>query len=325
MNPCARLFSIIVCASLLATGCFAQPSQALDRTEGDLWRYDVRCSVAGVVVEGVMEYAYSGMTAIEVEGVAYEVNVIKVTGSFSGAANEPSFDLSVSGLFDGCLYESVDGVGMVREDLTTIANVSMGYEDFSIATLVEEEESLTYSQPLMAGFDTGGWELESGWNETVTVYSLETYSDGTVFYEEDDVSESSYAFSAAPVPFPLETGAGSFSSSMITFSDGDTLRIMWYSPEIDGFVRMERFDPPFSSPAFVAVLSEHEQGSSGDDLALILSLLGVGLALVVLASVVVVAVMRRNVRSPPDASDDRTEPLDPESNGRSADEGREVE
>ena len=277
------------------------------------------------MVEGVMEYAYSGITEIEVDGISYEVNVMRVVGSFSGAANEPSFDVSVSGLFDGCLYESVDGVGIVREDMATVANVSTGYEDFSVATLIEEEESLTYSQPLMSGFDTGGWELTSGWNETVTVYSVETYSDGTVSYQHDDVSESSYVFSAAPVPFPLETEAGSFSSSMITFSDGDTLRIMWYSPEIDGFVRMERFDPPFSSPAFVAVLCGYEQGSSGDDLALTLSLLGVGLALVVLASVVVVAVMRRKARSPPYVPDGQAGPSGPESNGQNADESREVE
>lgn len=316
---------MLVGASLLATGCLAQPSLALDRTEGDLWRYDVRCSVAGVVVEGVMEYSYSGVTTMDVGGVAYEVNVIRVAGSFSGAADEPSLDVWVSGLFDGCLYESVDGVGIAREDLATVANVSTGYEAFSVATLVEEVESRTYDQPLMSGFDTDGWELTTGWNETVTVHSVRTYSDGTVFHENDSVSESSYQFSAAPVPFPLETEAGSFSSSMITFSDGETLRIMWYSPEVDGFVRMERFDPPFSSPAFVAVLSDYEQGTSGDDLVLTLSLLGVGLALVVLASVAVVAVMRRNVRPPPDPSEGQTGPSGPEADGLGTDESHEVE
>ncbi|HIH01233.1 TPA: hypothetical protein HA259_04025 [Thermoplasmata archaeon] len=305
MNLRARPYSILVVASLLAMGCLSQPSLALDRTVGDTWVYDVRCSMAGVVVEGVMEYRYVGVTSVEVDGMTYETGVIRVDGDFSGYGDEFSYDVWVTGLFDGYVYESSDGIGIVKEELTTIANVSTGYEDFEIATLVETTESLTYSQPLLSGFDTEDWELTREWNETLTVFSFEAYSNGTVSSENESASESSFQFSAAPVPFPLETEAGAFPASMITFSDGGTLRIMWYSPEVGGFVRMERFDPPFSAPSFVAVLSDYEQGSGGDDLTLVLSMLGVGVALVVLASVVVVAVKRRTGGPPAGMPEDR--------------------
>ena len=315
MDRRARSCSILVVASLLATGCLSQPSLALDRTAGDLWRYDVCLSVAGVVVEGMMEYSYTGMTSVEVGDTTYEANVVKVEGSFSGTLDEFSYDVWVTGLFDGYIFESVDGVGIVKEDLTVIANVSTGYEDFQVSDSVETRESLTYSQPLISGFDPDMWEQTTEWVETLTVFSHEACSNGTAYYENESFAESSFQFSAAAVPFPLETEAGPFSASVITFSDGETLRMMWYSPEVDGFVRMERFDPPFSAPSFVAVLSDYEQGSNDDDVKLLLSMLGVGVALVVLASVVVVAVMRRTAGPPPGMSESRngpsgSEPLD---------------
>lgn len=308
MNSFSRPLAIVAGLTLLAIAFATNPSDALDRSDGDFWRYDVLFEVAGVTVSGTVEYSYAGDLTIAVNGTPIVVSLIRIDGSFSGSENDSSIGVWVTGLFDGFRYETKDGIGIVGEALTTIANVSTGYEGFQVVTLIEATESVNYSEPLLSGFDLENWRVSAVWNETIEVQRTESYSDGSFSYENDSAVEFVFNVSSVPASAPFETEAGNFECSIITASDGITRDVFWYSEDVGGFVGMARYDLPSSTPSFTAQLSDYEHDSGSHEVGPILAALGLVAASALLVSVVAVAI-RRRVGTPPSVGTEAAGPM----------------
>jgi hypothetical protein len=296
LNPFVRFRAIVSAVSLLAIACSSLPAGAVDRSDGDYWRYEVRFTVADVPVNGTIVYTYVWDDVLEINGTSHDVNVIRLEGSFSGSKNDSSVGVWVTGLLDGHRYEAKEGMGVLSEQLNTIINMSVGYDDFQIATYIETGETTTYSEPLMSGFDPTNQGQTSAWNETMEVHRTDTYSDGSASYENDSAAMTVFNISVLPESDPVETPAGSFASDVITVSVGNELERFWYSEDVGGFIRMERYDSLDGDPSFVAELTSYEYGLGGEDTESTLAALSVVLASAVLAVTILMVAQRRAKR-----------------------------
>lgn len=266
------------------------PVAAMDRSEGDFWTYDMAMNMEGVDVSGEMTISFEGYDAINVNGSSYEVSVLKMIGDFSGSTDLLGSPMVVLGSIIGTIYETRDGYGTVKEDVTMDVNVTWGENPFQIVTNDEMETTTTYSPPLGAELDPTEDGPGDSWDETMTEATT-VYTDGVL--DESITEVRTYQFSIASSRESVTVPAGTFDTLKLTVTDEDGGReVSWYSEVAGDAVKMEYYSEGSSEPYTTFELNEYSHDTGGLS-TVILVFAGVGIALAVLALVVLLLVMKR--------------------------------
>lgn len=277
---------------------------SVDLSEGDFWTYGFQTTVSGVPVSGSITYAFVGYDTLTVESAEYEVQVFRVTGRFQGNVTSAGLTTSVEGVYDGYRYEAVGTLGVVKDEMTSLENVSVGYDALVIASFVERQESISYSPPIMSGFDPQTARVGDEWNESLEISVSSSYFDGAVRLDTDSSAAEIVNFTVLPGGFQ-QTDAGEFSVLRIMQTWGSTTETLSYAEEVGRFVRSERYQNGSSEPSYVAVLADYSYDTRGEYSTLITLLVGALIAsLTVLTVVIVLALARRRRNSEPPEGDE---------------------
>ena len=318
-----RLAVLAVMASLV---CLPSSASAGDisRTEGDYWTYEVSTTVSGIPVTGTITYAFIGDDTLTIDDVEFDVRVLKVTGQFQGSVTSAGLTASVFGVYDGYRYEERGSLGILKDDLTSLEDYSLGYDEFRITSFVERQITTSYSSPLMSEFDPDTARVGDKWNETVTVWMSSSYEDGNISYEADNSTDMTVGFEVASVGSEL-TFAGEFEALRIVQTSGHVNETFSYAEDVGQFVRYERYENGSDEAVYVAMLMGYSFEKRNDDSSLVTLMMGAFVASVtVLGIAAALAYLRRRRTAPPpgcEGFEDATEL----GSGGEPDEGKSME
>jgi len=294
--------AVILWAALLLLGSIS--AAAVDRTNGNSWTYDMTTSVdvgeVEVGVNGTLIYEQVESRSLSTEAGNYEVNVMRLDGELSGSKYLfGELIASANVTLDGFMFETASGGGIVKEDLHSLTSSTIGTGAPAKSILIEKEIVTTYAPPLLSMFEAS-WQLGESWSETATTRSVSTtWENGAMLDPAYDNRTVTYAIVVAPISEYVESSAYAFNSERITLteSSGDH-RILWWSNTADNFVKMEYYRGNSSEPYTTLILREWQYADSGNAF-----IFYVGLASVVIASIVLAAVIKkygpRDRRPPP--------------------------
>ncbi|MBU1878090.1 MAG: D-alanine--D-alanine ligase [Chloroflexi bacterium] len=97
---------------------------------------------------------------------------MKVSGAVTGSVGFLGF--SASAALGGHVYETRDGMAVVKDDAIVWTNISLGTGSFQLVTRSELEILSTYSPPLMNGFNPSHTAPGDSWSETVDITTTST-------------------------------------------------------------------------------------------------------------------------------------------------------
>ncbi len=277
-----------------------QGSQSAER-----WTFAVETFFDEIPVSGTMNYDLVGYDTKYVDDVGYEVDVLRVTGSFSGTSSLSGVEYVVSGVYDGYIYQVRGSVAVVMSQMSTIANTSSQMGTLQMAEQVDVLETICYSPPLMAGFDPETAQQGDQWNETVEVRQETSYNNDTVSIDEETTEVTHTEFWVDFVGEVVQTEAGVFDCIKLISSQESNSEVTWYSSDVGRSVRTERYDNTSTEPVYVALLSSHQKSDDADRLVSLLVIMGVAVSAIVLAVMVMFAMRRRSrLQNPPGELED---------------------
>lgn len=280
------------------------PVAAMDRSEGDFWTYDMAMNMEGVDVSGEMTISFEGYDAINVNGTSYEVSVLKMIADFSGSTDLLGSPMVIIGSIVGTIYETRDGYGTVKEDVTMDMNVTWGEDPFQIVANEEMETIITCSPPVGAELDPMEDSPGDSWDETLTEVTT-VYLDGVL--DESSTEVRTYQYSIASARESVTVPAGTFDTLKFTVTDEDGGReVRWYSEVAGDAVKIGLYSEDSSEPNTTFEMNEYSHDTGGLS-TVILVFAGVGIALAVLVIVVLLLVMKR--RSGPSQAPPPLQPM----------------
>lgn len=281
----------VVCV-LLMIAIAATPAAAVDRSDGDYWTYTMSFDLmdfgsSGVSTNGTLTYTCVDQDTITVEGISSDVNVMRVSGGASGGVDFLGFEASLT--LGGYIYETVDGIALVKADMIAWTNMTFGTGAFQLSSRTEIETVTKYWPPLLYGFDPSKVELGDTWTETVESSTTTTeWVNGTMRGAPAiDSSVLIYTNVVASAKEIVTTEAGTFETLRITSTDSDGNSVVyWWSSRAQNFVKEDSYDAGSSTPVMTMALKDYDTGSS-ISLTLVAAIGGIVLvvALVVLALV----------------------------------------
>jgi hypothetical protein len=302
----------LICLACIAwvIGVAAHPAAATDRVNGDYWTYDASATVpllfTNVVVNGTTTYTCVDQSTLDIGGTSYPVNVMKISGGKSGAADFMGTQVSMT--LGGYVYETQEGMGIAKSDVFTWMNTTIGTSSFPLVYRNVTEVSTTYTPAVLSGFRPSTVDAGDSWVETVASTTTTTKRvNGTMQGSPDTQTETlAFNFVAAASKEIVTTPAGKFEALRITatVSDGNSV-VYWWSSEVQNFVKEDTYEAGSATPVATMILKDYEIGSAVN-LALVAAMGGIALAvaLVVLALVLLKKrklVQYRPPQSPPPA------------------------
>ena len=297
LKTTARIGSVSVVCLLAAMSIGVVPASAVSRGSGDFYTYSMSTDIEGVNVTGTVTYSFEWADTISVGGQSYDVNVMKISGSFSGSVDFLSF--SASAELGGHAYETKDGMAIVQDDALMWFNVSFGTGLFQLVNRTKSESMSTYSPPLMSGFSPSTAGPGDSWTETIDVTTTNTtWVDGLMQGSPSTDSEQmTISFVAASSMESVVTPAGTFKTLRLTAteSNGDSV-VYWWSSEVGNFVKQQEFSEGSSRPNISMILTDYNHSAPTSARPFIG--IGLGVALFAVIVLVVVLMMRRRPGQP---------------------------
>lgn len=278
------VLAISLVAVLLSASC---STSALDRNEGDYWVYSMVLVVPGFGVEatGTLKYEFFAHGVVDIGDVMVPANIMRVTGSAGGSIE--LIDLSAELVFEGFVYETREGMSIVKSYLISWTNITWGSGDFAWPMNFANMSVSTYAPPLLSGFDPGNTLPGATWTETIEVRTL-VYNMTLGEIESDEIDQTAISFTAHAQLETVSTEAGEFESLRITATDeGGSRIVFWWSDEIDLFVKAEAFVPDDSEPVVTLAL-EDCSGITRTNVLLFVAIGGAATAIALVALAVVI-------------------------------------
>jgi len=276
----------------------SMPVQATGRSEGDYWMYAMSMNLDDVILDGTMKMELQEIDTITVAGSAYEVYVIGVEGSLSGSAEVTGSEVTMTVNMTGFTYELVSSIATVKNDLNMVADSSIAFDGLTISTTIESQSVVTNSPPQLSGFDLETSGPGDSWDETILESSTETtWQDGVITDQDSSEDSVTYSIAIAGSLDSVTTDAGTFECLRITVSEiGGGTDILWYSSEVQYFVKEEMYEPGDTNPVMTVELTEY--GDGGFTLMILIVVIGVVVLLVAVAILIVLLSRRRQPAQP---------------------------
>jgi len=282
---------------------FAVPVRAVERGDGDFWTYDASTSMMDVDVTGTMMLTFVQTDTLVVGSESYDVNVLLLTGSVSGTGEISGIAVELTVAYWGHIYEAVDSLATVKEDVYTWANYTMGTGQSIHLDTGEWHDMSTYSPPLAEGVVPGEIELGDSWDETVTVTTNSTYYfNGIIEHEENDTTEEvTHSFEVASSMESVEVAAGTFECYLIndTIDDSEDKDMSWWNDDVGYFVRMASYAEGEDTPYFDLKLKSYSYEPPEDEneiVAFFTSWLGMLIVIVIIVAIVAAVALSRRRR-----------------------------
>lgn len=202
-----------------------------------------------------------------------------------------SADVAIS----GTQLELSGTMGILEEDLTTMADLTIGVGVISFTYHFQTETIVTNTPPILADFDPETTPLGDSWTKDVLVNTtVKTWENGTLANTSTDVGTKAFQITVSGSTELLEVPAGVFETTRIQVSDGTgDYDVIWWSSEANNAVVHEVHFNGSQDPSVTLTLSSHSPGSAPSALAYV----AVGVTVLVVASIVLVLVLMR--RRPP--------------------------
>ena len=298
----------LVCLACIAwvIGIAAQPAAATDRVNGDYWTYDASATVplwfADVAVNGMTTYTCVDQSILDIGGTSYPVNIMKISGGKSGAADFMGTQVSMT--LGGYVYETQEGMGIAKSDVFTWMKTTIGTSSFPLVYRNVTEVSTTYTPAMLSGFRPSTVDAGDSWVETVTSTTTTTkWVNGTMQGSPDTRTEIPvFNFVAASSMETVTTPAGKFEALRITAtaSDGNSV-VYWWSSDVQNFVKEDTFEAGSATPVATMVLKDYEIGSAVN-LALVAAMGGIALVVALVVLVLVLLKKRKLMQYQPPQS-----------------------
>ncbi len=290
-------------------------TSALGRVDGDFWRYEMTIDLAsldllepnvtempvdlsGIELAGSVLYKYLGPDNVSVDGTSHPVNVMAVSGDLKGSLSLIGLDVAV--VIQGHVFETSEGAGTVKDDITSWANLTWGVGSFALLKRYEGRVVNYYSPSLMDGFDAGSITLGGSWSETVQVRTVGmNVTTGVVVSDTND--SAAVDFEVASSTEEVSTPAGVFTTFKVTASADDGTRVVyWWSEEVGNFVKQETYLGDGAEPAETMLLEDYNSGSRTSMLVFVsIGVVALAVALVVLGLVLLKRRPRHDEPKPP--------------------------
>ncbi len=273
---------------------------SVERSKGETWTYEMSTTVElmglEINVSGPLTYEYVGETSVTVDGTAYSSQELLVDGSLTGTVyalgtNIGSADVAIS----GTQMELSGTMGILEEDLTTIASLTVGVGVISFTYHFQTETIVTNTPPILAEFDPETTHLGDSWTEDVLVNTtFKTWENGTLANTTTDVGTETFQIDVSSSTEVLEVPAGVFETTRVQVSDGTgDYDVVWWSSEANNAVVHEVHVNGSQEPSVTLTLSSHSPGSPPSALVYV----ALGVTVLVVASIVLVLVLMK--RRPP--------------------------
>ena len=297
IKTAARIGSASFVCLIAALTIGVSPASAVSRVSGDFYTYSMSTDIEGLNVTGTVTYSFEGTDTLSLGDQSYDVNVMKVSGSVSGAVDFLSF--SASAELGGHAYETKDGMAIVKDDALIWINVSIGTGSFQLVNRTMTESISTYSPPIMSDFSPSTTGPGDSWTETIEVTTTTmSWVDGSMQGSPStDTEQIVVGYAAASSTESVETPAGTFKTLKITAteSNGDSV-VYWWSSEVGNFVKQQEFNEGNSQPSISMVLTDYNH--RGSTSAILFIGIGLGVALFAVIVLVIVLMMRRRPGQP---------------------------
>ncbi|HEX7392768.1 MAG TPA: hypothetical protein VF374_07465 [Thermoplasmata archaeon] len=299
---CGRVLTC-VCAVVFVVALVhsSANASALERNDGDFWSYSVSVDISaldpsdlnitdmpidlsGIEVTGEILYEFLGKDNISIDGTSHPVNVMAVSGYLEGSVG--LIGLEASQTIQGHVFETSEGQGTVRDDLTLWTNLTWGVGSFAYLMKYESRLINIYAPPLMSGFDPGSIVLGGSWDETVQVRTIAiNVTTGAVV--SDTNSSVATHFVVAAETEEVSTQAGRFTAFEVTASEDEGTRVVyWWSEDVGNFVMQETYLGNGSEPAETMILRDYNNESSSGILVFVaIGAVALAVALIVLGLV----------------------------------------
>ena len=287
-------------------------ASALQRADGDFWRYQVNVDLAGldlselnftempaelpgIEVTGTILYEYLGPDNVTVDGTTHSVNVMAVSGDLGGSVD--LIGLRASLVIQGYVFEPSDGQGAVKNDLTTWTNLTWGVGSFAYLRRYEARVINTYAPPLMEGFHPGSIILGESWDESPQVRTIGmNVTTGAVV--SDSNSSAEVHFVVASETEEVSVPAGRFTAYKVTAAEGGGDKVVyWWSADAGNFVKQETYLDNGTEPSETMVLEDY--GNAPRTSILVYASVGVIALVVALVVLGLVLLKRRPKRDEP--------------------------
>lgn len=287
------LLAVLMISSTVRAG-------SVERSKGESWTYEMSTKVElmglEINVSGPLTYEYVGETPVTMDGTAYSSQGLLVDGSLTGTVYAlgttiGSADVAIS----GTQLELSGTMGILEEDLTTMADLTIGVGVISFTYHFQTETIVTNTPPILADFDPETTPLGDSWTKDVLVNTtVKTWENGTLANTSTDVGTKAFQITVSGSTELLEVPAGVFETTRIQVSDGTgDYDVIWWSSEANNAVVHEVHFNGSQDPSVTLTLSSHSPGSAPSALAYV----AVGVTVLVVASIVLVLVLMR--RRPP--------------------------
>jgi hypothetical protein len=307
----ATVAAVILLGSGLIFG--SAPTVGLDREKGEYWTYEMSTTMVfmGMQVEvtGPVTYAFKGQSPVTIGENVYSSNVLTLDGTLSGPVQILSQDLgSAEVSMAGSQYELVGGIGILKDDLTSAADVTLGAGVFSFTYHFQEQVTVATTPPILSEFHPETTDLGDRWTQAVTVNTtVETWENGTLVNTTTEIRTLTYDAAVSSTLEPLETPAGTFETVRVQVTDSDgNYEIFWWSSEVNNIVKHETHENGSSSPVLTMTLTGF--GTKSSSTMLTVALVGVSVLAIAVAVLVFVLLKVRRPREPQSASGAASEP-----------------
>ena len=282
-----------------------------DRKAGDYWAYDLEMVVEEVPVTGTVRYDFFGQEPAPNSEIASTVDVLRVSGQYEGEISEAISTTSAAGVLDGWSYRITGAAPIVREETTTIVNLTYTVGTMTGVASVQEYDAVSFSPPLMSGFYEESAVPGRMWNETVEAERTYSFDNGSASFDEEFITDESYTFLIESANEPKETPAGEFACVVVNMSYDHGYEVIWHSPDLGMPVSIERYEIGASEPCYVVLLSEHSAKDGRLDPLMLLIYVGIAISAFVLLGMVVLVMKRSRMasiaRETEGSSDERAE------------------
>ena len=318
-----RLAVLAVMASLVCVPLSARAGD-ISRTEGDYWTYEVSTTVSDIPVSGTITCTFVGDDTLTIDDAGIDVRVLKVTGQFQGSVTSAGLTASVFGVYDGYRYEERGSLGVLKDDLTSLENISVGYDELRITSFVERKMTISYSSPLMSEFDPDTARVGDKWNETVTVRISSSYDDGNISYDADNSTDVTVGFEITSGGSE-QTYAGEFEVLRIVQTSGHVNETFSYAEDVGQFVRYERYENGSDEAVYVAILMGYSYEKRNDDSYVVTLMTGVFVASITVLGIAAALAFSRKRRTASTTESEGFEDATERGSGDEPDEDKSME
>jgi hypothetical protein len=288
----ALLFAVLLVFSTVRAG-------SVERSKGESWTYEMSTTIElmglEINVSGPLTYEYVGETAVTLDGAAYSSQEFLVDGSLTGTIRALGTTLgSADVAISGTQLELFGTMGILEEDLTTMADLTVGVSVISFTYHFQTETIVSNAPPILADFDPETTPLGSFWTEDVLVNTtVKTWENGTLVNTSTDIGTETFQITVAGSTELLEVPAGVFETTRIQVSDeAGNYDVIWWSSEANNAVMHEVHVNGSQDPSATLTLSSHSSGSTPS----VLVYVAVGVTALVVAIIVLALVLMRRRR-----------------------------